>query len=563
MPDGEGGYPLLANIRDGATKLWGRLNQRQRIVALGLAGVLVLALVVAVATVGGEPDYGPLFTGLPAADAALITEKLSERNIPFRIEDGGRVIMVPMKDVAAARLAMAAEGLPQGGVVGFEIFDQAKLGSTEFERRINYKRALEGELTRTLRQIEEVDDARVMIVMPEPSVFLQDAKPATASVWLRLKPFAQIDVNQVKGIVHLITHAVENLSPHDVRVIDVHGRELTAGIDWDEQSDGLAQLTSPGQTVAQMELQRKFQADLERGLQNLLEQVFGPGNAVARVSAELNFDHKVTESELFQPKPDGQGVIRSLYELERTVDGSAGPAGQVPGVEANVPGEPGGVPNYVAAQGGGDTRSEETERIVNYEVSRITDSITKAPGAPRRLSVGVVINSETLTPEQLEQVRNLVAAAIGLDASRNDQIEVTAMPFDTTVADSMRAVLEAEQATRQAIIRYTFIAVGLLALAAAGVYVLRQRRLAPPEPELPFPVTPVPVAAMGGAPVSTPLPEVDVPPTPPPEPMSVPEPEPNPAELRARQLQEDLQELAETKPEDVAALLKGWLAKHR
>lgn len=527
--------------------------------ALGLAGVLVLALVVAVATVGGEPDYGPLFTGLPAADAAQITEKLSERNIPFRIEDGGRVIMVPAKDVAAVRLAMAAEGLPQGGVIGFEIFDQAKLGSTEFERRINYKRALEGELTRTLRQIEEVEDARVMIVMPEPSVFLQDAKPATASVWLRLKPFAQVDINQVKGIVHLITHAVENLSPHDVSVIDVHGRELTAGIDWDEQSDGLQHLTSPGQTVAQMELQRKFQADLERGLQNLLEQVFGPGNAVARVSAELNFDHKVTESELFQPKPDGQGVIRSLYELERTVDGTSGPVGQVPGVEANVPGEPGGVPNYVAAQNG-DSRSEETERIVNYEVSRITDSITKAPGAPRRLSVGVVINSETLTPAQLEQVRNLVAAAIGLDVSRNDQIEVTAMPFDTTVADSMRAVLEAEQATRLAVIRYTVIALAVLAIAAAGVYVLRQRRLAEPEPELPFPVMPVPATAMGGPPA--PMPDLNVPPTPPPV-LPEPEPEPNPAEVRARQLQEDLQELAESKPEDVAALLKGWLTKHR
>lgn len=515
--------------------------------------MLVLALIVTVSTVGGQPDYGPLFTGLSAADAAQITEQLRERHIPFRVEDNGRVILVPVKDVAEVRLAMAAEGLPQGGVIGFEIFDQAKLGSTEFERRVNYKRALEGELTRTLRQIEEVEDARVMIVLPEPSVFLQDSKPATASVWLRLKPFAQVDRNQVKGIVHLITHAVENLSPHDVSVIDVHGRQLTAGIDWDETTSGLDDLASGAHTVAQMELQRQFQAELERGLQNLLEQVYGPGNAVARVSAELNFDHKVTESELFQPKPDGQGVIRSLYELERTVDGSTGQNGLVPGTDANVPGDPGGIPNYVAAQDGSG-RSEETERIVNYEVSRITDSIIKAPGAVRRLSVGVVINREELSPAQLEQVRGLVAAAIGLDVERNDQIEVTAMPFDTTVADNIREAFALEERNRQALARNIIIAVVCL-LAVAGAYALwrrqqqQQQRI---EPELPFPVMPVPAAAY-----TVPSQPVD------PPPVSVPEPQLSPAEQKAKQLQEDLERLAGTKPEDVAALLKGWLAKRR
>lgn len=515
--------------------------------------MLVLALVVAVTTVGGQPDYGPLFTGLPAADAAQITEKLRERNIPYRVEDGGRVILVPAKDVAEVRLAMAAEGLPQGGVVGFEIFDQAKLGSTEFERRVNYKRALEGELTRTLRQIEEVEDARVMIVLPEPSIFLQDAKPATASVWLRLKPYTQIDRNQVKGIVHLITHAVENLSPHDVSVIDVHGRQLTAGIDWNESATAVDELMAGGQTVAQLELQRQFQADLERGLQNLLEQVYGPGNAVARVSAELNFDRQVTESELFQPKPDGQGVIRSLYELERTVDGAGGPAGQAPGVDANVPGEPGGIPNYVANDGSGNQRSEETERIVNYEVSRITDSIIKAPGAVDRLSVGVVINREELSPEQLEQVRKLVAAAIGLDVERNDQIEVMAMPFDTTVADSIRDAFAAEQQNRQAVIRAVLIGLVVVVAAAAGVIFWRRRQEAEPEPELPFPVVPAPVAAYSG-------PAVEPPPlVQPPE----PQPEVSAAEQKVRRLQEDLERLAGDKPEDVAALVKGWLAKRR
>lgn len=534
----------------------------------------MLVLVVSVTTIGGQPDYGPLFTDLPAADAAEITEKLRERNIPFRVEDGGRVILVPAKDVAEVRLAMAAEGLPKGGVIGFEIFDQAKLGSTEFERRVNYKRALEGELTRTLRQIEEVEDARVMIVLPEPSIFLQDAKPATASVWLRLKPFAHIDQNQVRGIVHLITHAVEDLSPHDVSVIDVHGRQLTAGIDWDETTTGMNAFVPGGQAVTQLELQRKLQADLERdlerGLQNLLEQVYGPGNAVARVSAELNFDHKVTESELFQPKPDGQGVIRSIYELERTVDGTGGPDGQTPGFDANVPGEPGGIPNYVAADGSGNTRSEETERIVNYEVSRITDSITQAPGAVRRLSVGVVINSETLTAPQLEQVRNLVAAAIGLDDTRNDQIEVAAMPFDTTVADNIRAAFEEEQQSRQALIRNILIALAALLVFAGAVVLWRRRQEAQSGPDMAFPVLPAPVGAYpgGAAPFDSfdsfePLEPMESVEAAEPAPLEDPEPELSHAEQKARRLQEDLERLAGDKPEDVAALLKGWLTKRR
>lgn len=403
---------------------------------------------------GSEPQWQPLFADLQPQDAAAIVERLEQEAIPYRLADQGRAVLVPAEEVHRLRLRLAAEGMPTGGVLGFELFDQSRFGDTEFDRRIRFLRALQGELARTIQQIEGVEAARVHVVLPEPSLFLSEQQPASAAVLLKLRPGAQLGAEQVRAVVNLVAGSVEGLKPENVTVVDVRGRLLSAGLAGVEP-DG------PVDASSALAAQREVEGRLQRELQALLEQVLGPGNVVTRVAVELNLDRLTVERELFEPaRPEG--VLRSVQELRERFEGSGTPPGGVPGAGAN-----GEVPTYPIAVGSGQGTYERDESVRNFEVNRVVEHRVVAPGAVRRLSVSVVVNG-TLKPDQEQAIRDLVAAAIGFDPQRADQVAVIGMPFDTSLAERLGEQLEQEAPSAERRPQGAGVPVAVLA-AVAGV----------------------------------------------------------------------------------------------
>jgi len=525
----------LSKLFSRLQEVWKGLNLRQRITIIGTALFVVLALGVVTSSVARKPDYVPLYPKLEPQDAQDIVTKLTSKKIPFKPSDDGSTILVQAKNLYAARWSLASDGLPKGGSTGYELFDKSKIGSTDFERRVNYVRALQGELERTFRQIEEVEQAKVLIVLPEESLFVTQQKPATASVLLKTRSGAKLDGKQVRGIVQLVSHSVEGLKPEAVTVVDTHGRILSADVE--EEAKGQ---TADRQTATRMEIQKNFQRDLEKSVQSLLEQVLGPGNVAARVTAELNFDDKTVENRLFQPVADGQGIIRSMQQLEKTMKGTEAPPPQPTGSQSNIPGYTG------TTQTGGTSESSERSVTRNYEINEVKEQIRIAPGAVKRLSVGVVVNRE-LTAQLETAIRDTVAGAIGLvqdpKSGRNDLIKVTGLAFNSDWATQIRTEMEQEKKSRDALTRNIYIGVAAAVALVLALTFARRRRAE---------VFSDVVMQPEGAALFAAMPEVRDEPKP-------KERDLTPEEKERQKIREEIEKLARTKPQDVAALIKSWI----
>lgn len=436
-------------------KVWGSLGRMQQVLIAGVAIALVAGIVLWSHQHARGPAYATLFSGLDPRDAGEIVAELERQGIPYRLEQGGGRILVPEADVHRTRLTLASGGLPRGGVVGFEIMDQARLGATDFDRRVNYIRALQGELSRTIMEIQGVEAARVHLALPEPSLFIQQTRPATAAVMVKLRHTASLDPAQVRGIAHLVSRGVEGLTPENVTIVDYGGRilSLEAGFD----ATGRA-------SSAQLDVQESFQRNLESQLQRLLETVLGRGNAACRVTAELNFDQTTVSRRTFQPADGATGLARRVEELEELFTGQGG-AGIPTGITANVPTYP------MAGQPGGQTTYERRDIAREYELNEILEQTVVAPGTIRRLSVAVVVNRE-LTPAQEAALTSMVAAAIGYDPGRNDRITVSGIMFDTTLADQLRQDMERQQEAQARAERQSRIMMMVSAGAAALLLVI-------------------------------------------------------------------------------------------
>jgi len=447
----------LVQLQATIVEYWESLSPPQKMVVVGIFVSVIVALIALTYLYSQGPAYEPLFSNLGPQDASAITEILEEQGIPYHLTGSGDVIEVPSDRVHATRISLAAQGLPSGGVVGFEIFDQTSLGTTDFVSRINYVRALEGELTRTIVQLRQVKGARVHIVLPEPSLFAKDTKPSSAAVLLQLVPGARIEPWQVQGIMHLLVSSVEGLEAGNVTVIDHTGTILSAGM---AHSDGTGS-TGPGSALEGIEVQRQFEGRLQASVQTLLEQVFGTGNVLVRVTAELSMDQRIVTKDLFEPVVDDEGIIRSMEELQEFFQGTSPSEGGVPGVDSNIPG-------YDTTSGGeASSQSETSQTSVYYEINEIQEHIVVAPGSVKRLSVAVVLNQD-VTEEQRQAIRDTVAAAIGFDTQRNDQINVTGFEFNQDLTQALLADLERSQG-QQGWGRWAYIGAGvLLALAVAA-----------------------------------------------------------------------------------------------
>ncbi|MBO8141913.1 MAG: flagellar M-ring protein FliF [Firmicutes bacterium] len=415
---------LWTRLRQQVAAILGSMSRTQRILAGAVSSAVLVGLLM-MAWRASNPPYATLFSRLGVADAGEIVSALRDMGVPYRLADGGTTVLVPEDQVYDARLSLAGQGLPRGGVVGFEIFLESALGATDFDRQVRYNMALQGELTRTIRELDGVMDARVHIVLPERRVFRQDQRPATASVFVQLAPGADLRPDQVRAIAHLIARSVEGLQPENVTIVDNRGRVLSDAV---RLADG-AVLDGAG-VAARFDVQRAYEQELALRVQSMLEAVYGPGRAIVRVSAPMNFDMQEEREDRYEPITRSGGLVRSSQVLEEEGLGS-GPAVGAAGVDANVPG-------YVADAPGTQSFSRR-EEILNFELNRIERVRVQAPGRVERLSVAVWLDAE-LEPGEARRVEELIAAAVGVDPARGDSVIVDAMPFVAAASVAAPAV---------------------------------------------------------------------------------------------------------------------------
>lgn len=391
-----------ATVQSQVSGFLGRLTGTQKL-TLGVVALGAIAAIITLVTLVNAPSYSILFSNLNTEDAAKIVAKLKEKTVPYQLEDGGKTILVPKQNVYDLRLSLAGEGLPQSSVIGYEIFDRTNLGVSDFVQKVNYRRALEGELARTILTLEEVEAARVHLVVPERALFKEDEKPATASVVLKLKSGKPLRKETVLGISHLIASSVEGIESGNVTIVDSRGQLL---------SDVHKPNSIAGLTSTQYEMQQKVEAYLGAKAQALLESVVGAGNALVQVNADLDF--RQVERNLEQYDPDKSAVLsEQVVESKST---------------------------------GGDSASGSTNSTTqtNYLVNKTVEHIVESMGNIRRLTVAALVNGvpkktmkdgqETteITPrseQEIGQLTNLVRRAVGYDQLRNDEVSVTNLTF--------------------------------------------------------------------------------------------------------------------------------------
>jgi len=381
----------------------------------------------------GKPDFRNLYANLAPEDAGEILNYLKEQNIPYRVTENGAGIEIPQDRVHECRMSLASKGLPQGGGIGFEVFDNTKLGMTEFVQNVNYQRALQGELSRTINRIAEVESSRVHIVMPVKSLFIDQEELATASVVLKLRRGKWLTGDQVQSVVHLVSSSVSRLKPENVTVVDTSGKLLAGFSDRSE----VTRLSSD-----QLDYQESLERSLEGRIKSMLEKALGRDTAIVRLSAALDFKRQEMTEERFYPD---NRVIRSEQMLqEKSGEPAAIPAG-IPGVRSNIA-------KNASGTGSGNSEFEKNDRTVNYEIGKLTSHTIEPVARLKRVSVAVIVDGTYQQPEkpaagreakyiprtaeEMAQLEKIVKGAINFDADRGDTVELVNIPFQTEkVAD--------------------------------------------------------------------------------------------------------------------------------
>lgn len=388
--------------------IWRKLSLQQKILTsslvfftvLGLVGLLVWAQSSGGGKAGSDSGYKVLYSDLELEEAGAITEELKKANYPYKLENGGRTIMVPTKQMYEARIALAREGLPKSHGLGYEIFDKTNFGMTDFVQKINARRALEGELQRTIEGLAEVKQARVHIVVPEQTIFLDQQKDAKASVVVQCKPGRQIGKDQIRGISFLVSSSVDDMKPENVSIVDFEGRLLTSP--FTEESTTLVGSHN-------MELQENIERNLENKVSQMLTGILGPSKSYVKVSADLDFDR--VEKTMEQYNPDSK-VIRSEERVDETVK--------------NAP--------------DGDNQKERS--LTNYEIDKTVQHIMQEVGNIKRLTISVAVDGKykedkkgemafvARTAEEMGTIEDIVKNAVGYDLARGDQIAVSQVEFN-------------------------------------------------------------------------------------------------------------------------------------
>lgn len=434
--------------KKGLNDLVARLRANPRI-PLIIAAAAATAIVVAMVLWAKAPDYRVLYNNLSNEDGGAIVTQLTQMNIPYRFEENGGALTVPAEKVHELRLRLAQQGLPKGGNVGFELLDKEKFGISQFSEQVNYQRALEGELSRTIETLGPVKNARVHLAMPKPTLFVREQKSPSASVTLNLQPGRALDEGQISAIVHMVSSSVAGLPPGNVTVVDQSGRLLT-------RSDAAGRDLNDAQLKYATEVESRYQQRIEA----ILAPIVGGGNVHAQVTAQIDFDTREQTEEQYKPNTDpANAAIRSRQSSSNEQIGGQYPGG-VPGALSNQPApannapietpkaDPAAANNNGAAAGA--TASTNTARPVpsnthhdettNYELDRTIRHTKMNVGSVKRLSVAVVVNyradgkgkAVALNEKQLKQIEDLTREAMGFSSDRGDSINVVNSQFTQT-----------------------------------------------------------------------------------------------------------------------------------
>uniref|UniRef100_UPI00313E98FC flagellar basal-body MS-ring/collar protein FliF n=1 Tax=Pseudoduganella sp. OTU4001 TaxID=3043854 RepID=UPI00313E98FC len=421
-----------------------------KMVIRGAAVAGVLALILILWMWNKEPDYKVLFANFTDKDGGAITAALDAAQIKYKLAEGGQAILVPADQVHNVRLRLAQQGLPKGGNVGFEVMENQKLGVSQFLEQVNYQRALEGELARSIQSIGAVESARVHLAMPKPSVFVRDQQKPTASVVLTLHANRMIDPAQVSAIVHLVASSVPELSPANVTVVDQAGNLVS-----DINKNGNAANNAKNLDASQLKYVQEMQKQVIKQVESIITPIVGEGNVRAEAVADVDFSAIEQAAETYKPNsPPAASAIRSQQSTETTGNANQNPGGipgalsnQPPGVAtaplttnppgtAGAPGQPG---TAAAAANAGPSHKEST---TNYEVDKTVRYEQKAMAGLKRMTVGVVVNYrrtidkngkvivKPLSADEMAKINSLVKEAMGYNQDRGDSVSVANAPFD-------------------------------------------------------------------------------------------------------------------------------------
>jgi flagellar M-ring protein FliF len=516
---------------------------------IAIIGVAVLALgVIALTSWLTRPQYAPLFTGLTATDASAVVEQLQTANVPYELADGGATVLVPQQDVYDQRLAAAAAGLPGDGTNGYTLLDDMGVTTSEFQQSVTYKRAIEGELARTISSMEGVGAASVQLAIPEESVFVSETVDPTASVFVETKSGSTLSREQVNAIVHLTSAAISGMAPENVAVIDQAGETLSA--------------VGTGPAGGLDDQASAYEAKVAASIQEMLDRVVGAGNATVTVAADVS---NATSERVDETFTNPEDVPPATEETRtETYTGTGGGAGVL------------GPDNIAVPDGQGAGSYESSETIVDNSVNKSTERVSTPAGAIERQTVSVAVNEEAAAGLDVGQLEELVATAAGLDAARGDQVTVATMPFSTADADAAQAALEqareAEQAERMdALLRTAAIAVAIALPLLIGVIILavrlRRRRTADEmEPMAALDATPTllltPQDAAEPPTVAFETPQIETPPTVPLGRDIDPEPEgPEPDQIALERHRIELESIARRDPQKTAEALRAMIGE--
>jgi len=529
-------------------RVWSQLNSSQRVVVTAFAAVAIVAMVV-ISMVASKPRMAVLFSRLEPEDAGAICQKLSEQKVPYELSADSSTIEVPASQVADLRLSMTSQGLPQGGTVGFEIFDKSNLGMTEFGERMSYLRAVQGELTRTIEHLAPVVKARVHITMPQESIYTSEQEPTKASVELKLRRGTPLGDEQVGGVVHLVASAVDGLKPENITVIDDQGNVLSeAGA-----HSGAGGLLTANQT----KIKRQYESEMAKNLETMLARILGPDKAVVRVSADMNFDEKQEKSETYLPAAPGVVSTATATQGTAQVGMSAkpgqttGPSGVLSSQESTSEEYSGSaVPSGVSSRPGSPSdHYSRTESTTQYQVAKSTVETVSAPGQLTRLSVAVLVDDK-VDMAKVGTIKSAVMAAVGFNPERKDQVTVESIAFDQSSKKEEDAAAAKE--SRMSMITSIGKTVGAVALLLAFLMFLKgtvnKIKVQLPAPQAPVQYAPVPQS------VGDLLRDQSAPSEPVHE---------EPKEQQAMMPVSDLvpKDIAQSSPEELARLVRTWMSE--
>ncbi|MDP9963162.1 flagellar M-ring protein FliF [Variovorax paradoxus] len=462
------------------------------------------------------PDYGVLYTNVTERDGGAIIASLQQMNVPYKFAEGGGAIMVARDKVPELRLKLAAQGLPKGGGVGFELMDNQKFGTSNFAEQVNYQRGLEGELARSVESIGSVESARIHLALPKPSLFVRDQKKPSASVILTLHRGRSIDEGQVSAIVHMVSSSVPDLNAKSVTVVDQHGNLLSA-----------ANAGARGLDVSQLKYAQEIEQGYIRRIEAILQPIVGASNVRAQVAADIDFSVVERTEESYKPNQDPRAAAVRSQQSSESMQQGATPPGGVPGALSNqppqAPSAPITAPPNAAAPAPGTAAtttaagtapgSSRKDVTTNYELDRSIRHVQQGAGGVKRLSVAVVVNhreaadsagkpsQRALTPAELEQIRNLVKEAMGFSQERGDSLNVVNSAFAREGGDEQTGPAlpfwrnPANLGLAMTIAQYLLVAGLALFAWFAVLRPLLRRHLAPPAAAVPETAQAAPGAA--------------------------------------------------------------------